>query len=360
MKKNIAVLPGDGIGPEIIAQAKGVLETVAAKYNHEFIFKEGMVGACAIDECGDPYPEETHRLCMESDAVLFGAIGDPKYDNNPNAKVRPEQGLLKMRKSLGLFANLRPIEPFSALIDRSPLQRKRIEGANLMIVRELTGGLYFGEPRGRSENGNTAFDTCVYSKEEIIRIAEKAFDLARARRGSVTLVDKANVLATSRLWRETVKELHAAKYSDIALDFMFVDNAAMQLITDPCKFDVLLTENLFGDILSDEASVITGSIGLLPSASIGKDVSLFEPIHGSYPQAKGKNIANPVATILSAAMMLEYAFGMKQEANDIKDACHTSIEEGIVTADLAGMDSQSYTTSEVGDFICKVISKGLP
>ncbi len=356
MKKKIAVLSGDGIGPEIIAQAIKVLKTVGEKYNHEFLFEEGLVGACAIDECGEPYPQKTHELCLGSDAVLFGAIGDPKYDNDPNAKVRPEQGLLKMRKALGLFANLRPIEPFSCLIERSPLKSNRIEGANLMIVRELTGGLYFGEPRGRSENGNTAFDTCVYSKEEIIRVAEKAFELASLRKGAVTLVDKANVLATSRLWRETVKELHSSKYSHIQLDYMFVDNAAMQLVTAPGKFDVLLTENLFGDILSDEASVITGSIGLLPSASVGSHVALYEPIHGSYPQAKGKDIANPVATILSAAMMLEYSFGMKKEADDIKTACRLSIENCIVTEDLAAPGSKAYSTTSVGNYICEQIS----
>lgn len=367
MKKNIAVLPGDGVGPEIIAQAQKVLEAVATKYGHEFVFEYGLIGACAIDECGEPYPQATHELCRRSDAVLFGAIGDPKYDNNPNAKVRPEQGLLKMRKSLGLFANLRPIAPFDCLIDKSPLKMERIKGADLMIVRELTGGLYFGEPRGRSENGTTAFDTCIYSKEEIVRVAEKAFELARLRRGTVTMVDKANVLATSRLWRETVKELQAEKYPDVELDFMFVDNAAMQLVTAPGKFDVLLTENLFGDILSDEASVITGSIGLLPSASVGKEVSLYEPIHGSYPQAKGKNIANPIATILSAAMMLEYSFGMKQEAQDIRNACQKSIEEGVVTEDLAGAvvangtgtgesGAKVYGTTEVGEYICKAIA----
>ncbi len=361
MKKKIAVLPGDGIGPEIIAEAVKVLKAIGKKYNHEFEFEESLVGACAIDLCGEPYPQKTHELCMRSDAVLFGAIGDPKYDNNPNAKVRPEQGLLKMRKSLGLFANLRPIEPFSCLIERSPLKKERIEGANLMIVRELTGGLYFGEPRGRSENGNTAFDTCVYSKEEITRVATKAFELAKLRNGAVTLVDKANVLATSRLWRETVKQLHEEKYSNIKLDYMFVDNAAMQLVTAPGKFDVLLTENLFGDILSDEASVITGSIGLLPSASVGKDISLYEPIHGSYPQAKGKNIANPIATILSAAMMLEYSFEMKKEAEEIKNACRKAIEQGVVTEDLAGTDPHSgnrnrcYGTTDVGKFICEQI-----
>ena len=357
MRKNIAVLPGDGIGPEIIGEAVKVLKIIEKKYGHEFVFEEGAVGACAIDKYGDPFPKESYELCEKSDAVLFGAIGAPKYDNNPNAKVRPEQGLLKMRKQLGLFANLRPIEPFSALIDRSPLKRERIEGANLMIVRELTGGLYFGEPRGRSEKGDVAFDSCVYSKEEIIRIAEKAFEFAKVRKGAVTLVDKANVLATSRLWREVVTELHKEKYSDVELDYMFVDNAAMQLVTAPGKFDVVLTENLFGDILSDEASVITGSIGLLPSASVGNKVSLYEPIHGSYPQAKGKNIANPIATILSAAMMLEYSFGMKQEAEDIKEACKNCIEKGIVTEDLAGANNKSYSTTEVGEFICREIAQ---
>ena len=354
MKKSIAVLPGDGVGPEIIGQAVKVLEAVGNRYGHQFDFEYGIIGACAIDECGEPYPQATHELCLKSDAVLFGAIGDPKYDNNPNAKVRPEQGLLKMRKSLGLFANLRPIAPFDSLLDKSPLKLDRIKGVDLMIVRELTGGLYFGEPRGRNESGTVAFDTCIYSKEEIIRVSEKAFELARLRKCAVTLVDKANVLATSRLWREVVKELHAQKYQDVALDFMFVDNAAMQLVTAPGKFDVLLTENLFGDILSDEASVLTGSIGLLPSASVGKNLSLYEPIHGSYPQAKGKNIANPIATILSAAMMLEYSFGMKEEAAKIREACAKSIENGIVTEDLAA-GGRSYSTTDVGEYICGLI-----
>ena len=360
MKKNIALLPGDGIGPEITAQAVAVLKSVAEKYSHEFVFTEGIVGACAIDECGDPYPEQTHKLCMESDAVLFGAIGDPKYDNDPSAKVRPEQGLLKMRKSLGLFANLRPIEPFASLRESSPLKNGRIEGVNLVIVRELTGGLYFGEPRGRDENGNRAFDTCLYSKEEIIRVARVAFELARGRKRHVTMVDKANVLETSRLWRETVKTLHDSEYADIALDFMFVDNAAMQLVTAPAFFDVLLTENLFGDILSDEASVITGSIGLLPSASTGAKVALYEPIHGSFPQAKGKKIANPIATILSAAMMLECSFGLAKEAAAIKSACKKAIEEGVVTPDLIAAAEREkgrkgYSTTEVGEYICKNI-----
>ena len=364
MKKKIAVLPGDGIGPEIIAEAVKVLKKTAAVYGHEFEFAYASVGGCAIDGYGDPYPEETHNICRMSDAVLFGAIGDPKYDNDPGCKVRPEQGLLKMRKELGLYANLRPVEPFDALLDKSPLKEERIKGADMVIVRELTGGLYFGEPRGRSEKGDVAFDTCVYSKEEITRIAEKAFELAAIRKGKVTLVDKANVLATSRLWRETVTELFNNRYKDtvccstgknITLDYLYVDNAAMQLVTAPASFDVILTENLFGDILSDQASVITGSIGLLPSASVGKDVSLYEPIHGSFPQAKGKNIANPIATILSAAMMLEISFGMQKEGAAIREACRCAINNGIVTQDLAEENSKSYSTTETGDYIANII-----
>lgn len=359
MKKSIALLPGDGIGPEITAQAVAVLNSVAKKYSHEFSFEQALVGACAIDACGDPYPDATHRICKKSDAVLFGAIGDPKYDNDPSAKVRPEQGLLKMRKSLGLFANLRPIAPFASLRESSPLKNGRIEGVDLVIVRELTGGLYFGEPRGRDNGGTRAFDTCIYSKEEIERVARVAFALARGRKKHVTMVDKANVLETSRLWRETVKELHDREYSDISLDFMFVDNAAMQLVTSPAFFDVLLTENLFGDILSDEASVITGSIGLLPSASTGAEVALYEPIHGSFPQAKGKNIANPTATILSAAMMLD-SFGLATEASAVRDACKKAIEERVVTPDLltaAERESgvKGYSTTQVGEYVCRNI-----
>lgn len=354
MKKNIAVLPGDGIGPEVIAQAVNTLKAIAQKFGHTFCFEYAEIGGCAIDKYGEPYPAAIHELCMKSDAILFGAIGDPKYDMDPQAKVRPEQGLLKMRKSLGLFANLRPIRPFPALLDRSPLKKERIAGADMMIVRELTGGLYFGEPRGRNESGTTAFDTCIYSKEEISRVAVRAFELAGLRKNHVTLVDKANVLATSRLWRETVKALRDEKYPQIKLDYMFVDNAAMQLVTAPGYFDVLLTENLFGDILSDEAGVITGSIGLLPSASAGESVSLYEPIHGSYPQAAGKNTANPVAAILSGAMLLEYSFGMQKEAEAVTDACAKAIENGIVTEDLAA-GGKAFSTSEVGEYICKAV-----
>lgn len=305
MELKIALLPGDGIGPEIVGEAVKVLNSVAAKYKHTFNYQKALVGACAIDATGDPYPAETHAVCQGADVVLFGAIGDPKYDNNPSAKVRPEQGLLRMRKSLGLYANLRPLAVFDSLADRSPLKTEIVKGADFLCVRELTGGMYFGRPQGRSEDGNTAYDTCVYTREEVERILHLAFGLARKRRKQLTVVDKANVIATSRLWRQIAKEM-APQYPDVTVEFMFVDNAAMQIIQRPTHFDVIVTENLFGDILTDESSVISGSLGMLPSASVGAKVALFEPIHGSYPQAAGKNIANPMATILSAAMMLEH------------------------------------------------------
>ncbi len=355
MKLNIAVLPGDGIGPEIINQALAVINTVCEKYNHEFSYKSGLVGAIAIDKMGNPYPEETHQLCLDSDAVLFGAIGDPKYDNDPKAKVRPEQGLLEMRKRLGLFANIRPLVTFPALLDKSPLKRELIEGADFVCLRELTGGLYFGKPQGRSEDGQTAYDTCVYSVYEIERIMKLGFELAGKRRKKLTLVDKANVLATSRLWRETAQRM-APDYPDIELEYMFVDNVAMRIIQWPKHFDVIVTENLFGDILSDESSVISGSLGVLPSASVGVETSLFEPIHGSYPQAAGKNIANPIATILSAAMMFESAFNLLEEAKLIREAVEKSIALGIVCEDISG-DKKAYSTSEVGDWICDFIKK---
>lgn len=354
MKKNIAVLAGDGIGPEIMEQALKTMKAIENKFGHEFVFTSALMGACAIDACGNPYPEETHELCLRSDAVLFGAIGDPKYDNNPKAGVRPEQGLLAMRKRLGLYANIRPVSAFKSLIHKSPLKAELVDGADFVVLRELTGGIYFGEPRGRSEDGNTAFDTCVYTKAEIIRIARLAFEYARKRAKKLTAVDKANILATSRLWRETIQELHQ-EYQDVELEFMFVDNAAMQLITWPKRFDVVVTENLFGDILTDEASVITGSLGLLPSASVGIHTSVFEPIHGSYPQAKGKNIANPLGTILSAALMCEYALGMPAEGALIRKACDESLAAGVVTVDIA--EGKSYSTSEVGDWIADFIAK---
>ena len=352
MLKNIALLPGDGIGPEIIAEAVKVLNAVAKKYGHTFNYTLGKVGAAAIDDCGDPYPESTHKICCDSDAVLFGAIGDPRFDNNPSAKVRPEQGLLKMRKSLGLFANIRPLVMFDALLDRSPLRRERIEGVDFVCVRELTGGIYFGRPQGRSEDGNTAYDSCVYTRSEIERIVRLGFEMARTRRKHLTVVDKANVLATSRLWREVAKNM-AAEYPDVTVEYMFVDNAAMQLIQRPKAFDVMVTENMFGDILTDEASVISGSLGLLPSASVGSEVALFEPIHGSYPQAAGKGIANPMATILSAAMLVEH-LGMQQEGRDIRNAVSQAIAEGIVTEDLAE-GGKVYSTAEVGTYIASRI-----
>ncbi len=354
MNFKIAVLPGDGIGPEIIEQAKKVVMAVCKRFNHSVSFSFGLVGAAAIDQTGVPLPDKTLDLCKSSDAVLFGAIGHPKYDNNPSVKVRPEQGLLAMRKELGLYANIRPVTTFPALTDKSPLKREIVEGVDILIVRELTGGLYFGKPQGRSEDGNTAYDTCVYSRYEIERVVRLACDYAMSRKRKITVVDKANVLATSRLWRETATET-AKDYKDLAVDFMFVDNAAMQLIQNPKRFDVIVTENMFGDILSDEASVITGSLGLLPSASVGLSTSVFEPIHGSYPQAAGKNIANPLGTILSAAMMFDLAFKLKEEADLIKRAVEKSIEGNIVTEDLSRTDPKS--TSEVGDWIRDFVLK---
>lgn len=353
MKLKIAVLPGDGIGPEITEQAMKSVQAIAKKYNHQLEFEYALTGAVAIDKVGDPYPDETHQLCMESDAVLFGAIGDPKYDNNPKAPVRPEQGLLAMRKKLGLYANIRPVETFESLLHKSPLRRELVEGANFVCIRELTGGIYFGE-KGRRDNGNTAFDTNTYTREEIERILKLAYEFAGQRRKKLTVVDKANVLESSRLWREVAQEM-APQFPDIQTEFMFVDNAAMQIIQWPKNFDVMVTENMFGDILTDEASVITGSLGLLPSASIGIHTSVFEPIHGSYPQATGKNIANPVATILSAAMMFEYAFNLPEEGKDIRDAVNASLSEGVVTEDIS--KEKPFTTSEVGDWVAAYIEK---
>jgi 3-isopropylmalate dehydrogenase len=286
---------------------------------------------------------------MDSDAVLFGAIGDPKFDNDPRARVRPEQGLLAMRKKLGLYANIRPVTTFPSLIHKSPLRRDLVEGADFVVVRELTGGIYFGEPRGRSEDLTKAYDTCVYTRSEVERIAKLGFEYAARRRRKMTVVDKANVLATSRLWRQTVQEM-APSHPDIEVDYMFVDNAAMQIIQWPGKFDVMVTENMFGDILSDEASVITGSLGLLPSASVGIHTSVFEPIHGSYPQAAGKNIANPLATVLSAAM-LEIALDLTEEAQAVREVVDRSLAEGIVTEDIA--EGKAYRTSEVGDWLAE-------
>ena len=355
MKLNIAILPGDGIGPEIVAQAMKTVEAICKKYGHELTVAHGLVGAAAIDATGNPYPDKTHELCMNSDAVLFGAIGSPKYDNDPSAQVRPEQGLLAMRKKLGLYANIRPVTTFASLLHKSPLRQELVEGADFMCIRELTGGMYFGRPQGRSEDGNTAYDTCVYTREEIERIVRLAYEYAGKRRRKVTVVDKANVLATSRLWRQVAQEIEK-EYTDIETEYMFVDNAAMRLIQWPKSFDVMVTENMFGDILTDEASVITGSLGMLPSASIGIHTSVFEPIHGSYPQAAGKDIANPLATILSAALMFEYTFNLPEEGAAIRAAVEASMSAGIVTEDIAE-EGKAYKTSQVGDWIADFVAR---
>ena len=352
MKMKIAKLPGDGIGPEVVEQAVKAVDAICAKFGHEVSYTFALVGACAIEKTGSAYPDSTHELCLQSDAVLFGAVGDPKYDNDPTAKVRPEQGLLAMRKNLGLYANLRPVETFEKLVGKSPLKEELVSGADFMCIRELTGGMYFGK-KGREDNGDTAYDTNIYHRFEVERILKLGFEYAMRRRKHLTVVDKANVLESSRLWRQIAQEM-APDYPEVTTDYMFVDNAAMQLIRQPKFFDVMVTENTFGDILTDEASVITGSMGLLASASIGEHTSVFEPIHGSYPQAAGKNIANPLATILSAAMMFEYAFGLMEEGRAIRKAVSASIDEGIVTEDLAA-GGKAYSTSEVGDWVANYI-----
>jgi 3-isopropylmalate dehydrogenase len=351
MKLNIALLAGDGIGPEVIEQAVKVCDAVADKFDHKINWRPALTGAAAIDAVGDPYPEETHEICASSDAVLFGAIGHPRFDNDPSAKVRPEQGLLKMRQKLGLFANVRPTFTFPSLIDRSPLKRERIEGTDLVFLRELTGGIYFGK-RGREDNGNTAYDTCTYTRDEVKRLAQKGFEMAMKRSKKLCCVDKANVLESSRLWRETVQAMEK-DYPEVKVSYEFVDAVAMRLVQWPNSYDVLITENLFGDILTDEASVISGSMGLMPSASLGESIGLYEPIHGSYPQAAGKDIANPLATVLSAAMMFD-DFGLFDEAEAIRDVVNRSLAEGVVTEDLADQ-GKAYRTSEVGDWLAKHI-----
>jgi len=353
MKKTIAILSGDGVGPEIIEQSKKILETIAEKFGHTFIFETGLIGAVAIDETGNPYPDKTHKLCISSDAILFGAIGDPKYDNDPSAKVRPEQGLLKMRKELGLYANVRPIFTFKKLLPSSPLKEEIIKNTDFVVIRELIGGIYFGK-RGRNKNRTSAFDTSEYSKTEIQRIAKYAFQLAQKRKNKLTVVDKANVLETSRLWRETIQKMEK-DFPNVIVNYMFVDNASMQIIKRPSEFDVIVTENMFGDILTDEASVITGSLGMLPSASIGEKTAVYEPIHGSYPKAAGQNIANPIGSILSAAMLLEYSFGLKRESETIYKAVEKVIDQGLGTKDLNL--NKTVGTKELGDKIASLIRK---
>lgn len=352
MKLNIAILPGDGIGPEISAVGVKVLDAIAEKFGHTFNYTHALVGAAAIDATGDPFPAETLKVCEEADAVLFSAVGDLRFDNNPAAKVRPEQGLLKMRKQLGLFANLRPIQTFPGLAEKSPLKTELVENADFLCVRELTGGMYFGE---KHEGDDYAYDTDYYTRPEIERILRIAFEYAQKRSKHLTVVDKANVLASSRLWRRIAGEMESS-YSDVKTDYMYVDNAAMRMIQEPTFFDVMVTENTFGDILTDEGSCISGSMGLLPSASVGEKTPLFEPVHGSWPQAAGKNIANPLAQVLSAAMLLEH-FGLKEEGTLIRQTVNASLNQNVRTPDLQVEGGEHYGTKEVGEWLCKAIKE---
>ncbi len=350
MNLNIAVLPGDGIGPEITTQAVKVLSAVAQKYQHNFKFTNALVGAAAIDKMGNPLPDETLQICKNADAILFGTVGDPKYDDLEIVN-RPEQGLLRLRQSLGLYVDIRPIATYLPLIHKSPIKEKVIKNTDFIIYRELSSGIYYGDKKA-ADDGSYAYDTCYYHAKEIDRVAHLAFKAAKSRRKKLTLVDKSNVLETSRLWRKRVKKI-AEEYPEVSLFFLHIDNAAMQLIINPRKFDVILTENLFGDILSDEASVISGSIGLSASASIGDNAVLFEPVHSSYPQYAGKNIANPLAIILSAAMLLEH-FNLHEEADAIRSAVDQSIEYNITTPDLNTTKKFARTT-DVGEFISEYI-----
>ncbi|MEZ3563203.1 MAG: 3-isopropylmalate dehydrogenase [Duncaniella sp.] len=352
MDFKIAVLPGDGIGPEISVQGVDVMSAVCEKFGHNVEYRYALCGADAIDKTGDPFPEDTYQTCLWADAVLFSAVGDPKFDNNPNAKVRPEQGLLAMRKKLGLFANIRPVETFDCLIHMSPLRKELVEGADFVCIRELTGGMYFGE---KLEGDDRAYDTNAYTRAEIERILRVAYDYARRRRRHLTVVDKANVLASSRLWRKVAQEM-APQYPDVQTDFMYVDNAAMRMIQDPRFFDVMVTENTFGDILTDEGSVISGSMGLLPSASTGDKTPVFEPIHGSWPQAKGQNIANPLAQILSVAMLFEH-FDLLEEGALIRRAVNASLDANVRTPEIQVAGGPAYGTREVGAWIVDYIRK---
>ena len=348
MKLKIAILPGDGIGPEIMKQGVGVLRAVARRYGHEFVYEEALCGAHAIEAAGDPYPAATHAVCMNSDAVLFAAVGDLKYDNDPTAKVRPETGLLAMRKQLGLFANVRPVATFDCLLHKSPLKEEVLRGADFVVLRELTGGMYFGE---KHQDADMAYDTNIYTRPEVERILRVAFSMAMTRKRHLTVVDKANVLASSRLWRQVAKEMEP-QYPEVKTDYMFIDNAAMRVLTEPRFFDVIVTENTFGDILTDETSCITGSMGLQPSASLGLHTPLFEPVHGSWPQAAGQNIANPVAQILSAAMLLEH-FGLWREGAAIREAVAASLDANVRTPEIQVDGGKHYGTSEVGAWIAE-------
>ena len=338
MNKKIVILPGDGIGLEITQWGKKVLEEIADQFGHSFEFEQALIGHSAIEATGNPLPDETLEACRNADAVLLGAVGHPMYDNDPSLKVRPEQGLLKIRKELGLYANIRPIKIFDELMDASSIKPEILRGADILFFRELTGGIYFGTPSERRDGGNTAVSTMIYSKYEVERIARMAFEAARTRKKVLHSIDKANVLEVSRLWREVVQEM-AKEYSDVTVIHQFIDNAAMQLIRDPKQFDVVVTGNMFGDILTDEASQISGSLGLLPSASVGDKVGLYEPVHGSAPDIAGKGVANPLATILSAALMLDIAFGMKAESQAVIDAVDTVLKNGYRTGEIANADT---------------------
>ncbi|MBO4820793.1 MAG: 3-isopropylmalate dehydrogenase [Prevotella sp.] len=346
MKLKIAVLSGDGIGPEIMTQGVAVMDAIAEKFGHEVTYVEAICGAKAIEEVGDPFPEETFQACKDADAVLFAAVGDPKYDNDPTAKVRPEQGLLAMRKRLGLFANIRPVQTFKCLLHKSPLRAELVEGADFICIRELTGGMYFGE---KYQDNDKAYDTNYYTRPEVERILKVGFDYARKRHHHLTVVDKANILASSRLWRQIAKEMEPS-YPDVKVDYMFVDNAAMRMIAEPTFFDVMVTENTFGDILTDEGSCISGSMGLLPSASTGESTPVFEPVHGSWPQAAGMNLANPLAQILSVAMMLEH-FSLNDEAALVRKAVDASLDANVRTPEIQVEGGAAYGTREVGQWI---------
>jgi len=352
MKLHIAVLAGDGIGPEISLQGVAVAKAIGKKFGHSLTFEDALVGAAAIDAVGDPFPEKTYEICKRADAVLFSAVGDPKFDNNPAAKVRPEQGLLAMRKKLGLFANIRPVQTFGCLVHKSPLKDELVSGADFVCIRELTGGMYFGE---KKEGDDYAYDTNAYSRAEVERILRVAYQYAEQRRCHLTVVDKANVLASSRLWRKVAQEM-AAEHPTVKTDFMYVDNAAMRMIQEPTFFDVMVTENTFGDILTDEGSCISGSMGLLPSASTGESTPVFEPIHGSWPQAKGKNIANPLAQILSVAMLFEY-FDLADEGKLIREAVDASLDANVRTPEIQVAGGVQYGTKEVGAWIVNWIEK---
>lgn len=357
MKKHIVLLPGDGIGPEILASAVTILEAIATKFGHQFTFEEQLIGGAAIDQVNQPLPEQTLTAAKKADAILLGAVGGPKWDQNPS-DLRPERGLLAIRKALDLYANLRPVKGFEKLLHASPLKENIIKGSDLLIVRELTGGLYFGRPSERRNNGQDVVDTLTYSRSEIERIVKKGFESAQLRRKKLTSVDKANVLESSKLWREIVEE-QSKNYPDVEVEHGLVDAIAMKLITHPNQFDVIVTENMFGDILSDEASVLTGSLGMLPSASLAENgVGLYEPAHGSAPDIAGQNIANPMAMILSSAMMLRHSFDMNAEAEAIETAVEACINQGLHTADLQVENGTKVSTTKMTDAIKEFISTG--